>query len=174
MCLLWAASSVWAGNAAPLGMEIGVATLDQVKREIGGRTRLADSGTSAYSDGPMLKGNGEGLDVDGLSEITFIFDADKRLAGVVMTLPKGGMRSEGVQRMVRLLGEKYKLVRKEIPFVGNAYARFKQGNSTILLDAPHMSFSMDVSYLSDALLARLNQRSAEETQQKQKKQQSQF
>lgn len=163
-----------APSAAPLGMEIGIATLEQVKKDIGGRTRLSDIGTNAYSEGPMLKGDGVGLEIDGLSEILFIFDKANKLAGVVMTLPKGGMGSENVRKVMGMLGEKYKTVQKNIPHVGNAYGRFKQGASTIEVDAPHMSFTMDVRYLSDALLASFNQRSQQERSEKQQKQKSQF
>ncbi|WP_186453838.1 hypothetical protein [Denitratisoma sp. DHT3] len=169
------ATTAFAGNnAAPLGVEIGAATLDQVQQSIGKRTRLINSGINAYSEGPMLKGDGEGLDIDGLSSITFIFDKTNRLAGVLMTLPKGGMGSENVKRMVGMLGEKYKTVKRNIPFVGDAFARFKQGTSTIDVDAPHMSFTMEVRYLSDDLLAAFNSRSRQENAEKQRKQQSQF
>jgi hypothetical protein len=166
--------AVAAPGAAPLGMEIGVATLEQVKKDIGSRTMLSELGTNAYSGGPMLKGDGEGLEIDGLSEILLIFDKTNKLAGVVMTLPKGGIRSDNVHKLVGMLGEKYKTVKRNIPHVGNAYARFKQGASTIEVDAPHMSFTMEVRYLSDALLASFNQRSQQERTEKQQKQKSQF
>ncbi|GAB1394618.1 hypothetical protein MASR1M60_27820 [Rhodocyclaceae bacterium] len=163
-----------APNAAPLGVEIGVATLEQVKKDIGGRTRLSDAGTNVYSEGPMFKGDGTGLEIDGLSEILFIFDKANKLAGVVMTLPKGGMGSENVRKVMGMLGEKYKTVQKNIPHVGNAYGKFKQGASVVEVDAPHMSFTMEVRYLSDAFLASFNQRSQQERTEKQQKQKSQF
>lgn len=174
LLLFVAHQAVAASNAVPLGVEIGVATLEQVKKDIGGRTRLSDAGTNAYSEGPMLKGDGVGLEIDGLSEIVFIFDKTNKLAGVLMTLPKGGMGSENVRKVMGMLGEKYKTVQKNIPHVGNAYGRFKQGASTVEVDAPHMSFTMEVRYLSDALLASFNQRSQQERTEKQQKQKSQF
>ncbi len=63
-----------AANVAPLGLELGVATLDQVKNKLAA-TRLEPNGTNAYSDGPMLKSDGAGLEIEGLHEIVFIFDA---------------------------------------------------------------------------------------------------
>lgn len=174
MLLCGAQFAIAAPSAAPLGVEIGVATLEQVKKDIGGRTRLSDAGTNAYSEGLMLKGDGAGLEIDGLSEILFIFDKANKLAGVVMTLPKGGVGSENVRKVMGMLGEKYKTVQKNIPHVGNAYGRFKQGTSTIEVDAPHMSFEMEVRYLSDAFLASFNQRSQQERAEKQQKQKSQF
>lgn len=174
LLLLMTQHALAASNAAPLGMEIGVATLEQVRKEIGSSTRLTEDGINAYSEGPMLKGNGEGLEIDGLSKIIFIFDKDRKLAGVLMTLPKGGIGSENVHKVIGMLGEKYKTVKKNIPHVGNAYARFKQGTSTIEVDAPHMSFTMELRYLSDALLDTVNRRSEQERAEKQKKQKSQF
>lgn len=173
--VLAAAQTAFAGNnAAPLGVELGVASYDQVKQNLGKKTRLSDAGTNAYSDGPMLKGSGEGLEIDGLQEITFIFDKANRLAGVVMTLPKGGMGSENVKQIVGMLSKKYKVVKKDIPFVGDAYARFKQGASIIEVSAPHLGFSMEVRYLANDLVAALNTRSETEKTAKQQKQKSQF
>src|SRR5450830_1128177 len=83
------AASALAANAAPLALELGVATQAQVRQQLGGQTQLADGGTNQYSGGEMLKGDGEGLGIEGLSEILFIFDASDKLAAVLMTLPKG-------------------------------------------------------------------------------------
>jgi hypothetical protein len=44
-------------------------------------------GLNAYSNGWMLEGHGQGLNLDGLSEIVFIFDTKDVLAGVLMTRP---------------------------------------------------------------------------------------
>lgn len=54
-----------------------------------GWTQLEDGGMNQYSGGKMLKGDGKGLRIDGLSEIVFIFDTTDKLASVLMTLPKG-------------------------------------------------------------------------------------
>ena len=40
-----------------------------------------------------------------------------------------------------------KIIKKEIPFVGNKYARYKNDNDFIELDAPHLSFSMSLLYI---------------------------
>ncbi|EJA4333365.1 hypothetical protein MU943_004568, partial [Escherichia coli] len=36
--------------------------------------------------------------------------------------------------------------KKNIPFVGNKFVRYKNGDDTIELDAPHMSFDMTLYY----------------------------
>ncbi len=167
--ILFTSAPTWAANASPLGLEIGVATLDQVKKSAGSKTALTDAGINAYSGGPMLKGNGEGLDMEGLSEIQFIFDKSNKLAGVLMTLPQNDVRP-----LVDMLANKYKLVRKEIPFVGDAYAKFKLGASTVEVNAPHLSFTMQLNYLSDELVSSFNQLSQQERAAKEQKKKTQL
>src|SRR6185295_1988873 len=107
-----------AGNAVPLGVEIGVATYDQVKGRIGKSTALADAGLNKFTGGKMLSGNGEGLDVAGLKELTFIFDRQGVLQGVLFTMEKN------FRPTYEMLKKKYKLVSQRIPFVGDSNARF--------------------------------------------------
>jgi hypothetical protein len=68
-------------NAAPLGMELGVATYAQVKQAIEG---ASDAGSNAYSGGRMLRSDGRGLDVEGLRNVVFIFDKSDVLVGAVL------------------------------------------------------------------------------------------
>lgn len=157
--------SVLAGNAAPLGMELGVATLAQVKQSLGGRTPLEDGGINKFSGGSMLKGNGAGLEVEGLKEIVFIFDKSEKLAGVLMTMPKHDFK-----RTLDMLAGKYKVIQKNVPFVGNSFAKLRQGDSIIELEAPHLSFDMSLRYLSNQLVADFKKQSAAEAAAKQRKQ----
>jgi hypothetical protein len=60
----------------------------------------------------------------------------------------------------KALAGKYKLVRKNQPFVGDAQATFRQGDSSIELDAPHLSFSMTLSYMTNTLQKAFKQQSA--------------
>jgi hypothetical protein len=159
------AGAARAASAAPLGMEIGVATYDQVKERIGKSTALNSAGINKYTGGQMLSGNGEGLDVAGLSEITFIFDRAGVLQGVLMTLAKD------FRPTYERLRKKYKLVSQKIPFVGNSYAKFAQETSVIILDAPHLSFDMTLSYVSPSFLAAYKARSSEEDAQRERAQQ---
>jgi hypothetical protein len=151
-CLLLTAHAAWAGNLAPLGLELGVATLEKVQKEIGVKTRLVNTGTNRYTRGPMLSGPGEGIDIQGLSEVIFIFDPNNKLNAVVMYFPNGeGTRNgkNGVfQKTMNALAGKYALVEKRIPAVGDAYARFKHGNAVIELDAPRYDFDMTLRYIT--------------------------
>lgn len=173
--LLGFSTSVWAGNAAPLGFELGVATLPQVQQGLSAKTRLTETGTNKYTGGKMLSSTGAGLDVDGLKEITFIFDKNNVLAGVTMSLNKGdGMHNEGFKKLSKTLASKYKQVEKREPFVGDCYARYVQGDSVVILNVPHMSFEMGLSYLTKGLLADFNKQSVQEKSAQQKTQASKF
>jgi hypothetical protein len=134
------------GKRSPLGLEIGVADLATVKAKLEGQTRLTEAGINKWTQGPMLKSNGEGLDVEGLKEITFIFGQDEKLDGVIMILDK-----DRLKEVTAALGKKYKKVRENIPFVSDALALYRQGDSIVRVEAPHLSFVMQVLYLSNRL-----------------------
>lgn len=161
--------AAWAANVAPLGLEVGVADLATVKNKLGGQTRLREDGINKWTGGPMLKGDGEGLGIDGLQEILFIFDPQRKLQGVVMTMDKG--RFGDVRGFLKA---KYETVREVVPFVGNAYARYRSGDSIAEIDAPHLSFSMEVRYLSNALLKHYQAASAEEENRRKKAESAKF
>lgn len=173
-----ASSCVFAGNAAPLGLEIGVATLAQVQKEVGSISKLADGGINLYSGGKMLTGSGKGLGVDGLNEISFIFDQGDLLAAVVMKLPKAegmnDLKNGFYKKTVNALAAKYKLIERREPFVGDAYAMFSQGNSIIELEAPHMGFGMVLRYITKDLRARYNKQSSDDQATKRRNQASKF
>ncbi len=159
----------FASNAAPLGYELGIATYTQVKQQVGGRTSLSDAGINKYSGGKMLQGDGEGLEIEGLSEITFIFDQSDKLAAVLMTLPK-----DSFKKTLNALSGKYKLIAKQVPFVGDASAKLQQGDSVIDISSPHMSFQMTVSYFTKSLKQAFTQQANSERSTKEKRQAEQF
>lgn len=135
-------------NAAPFGLELGYATLAGVKSAIGSKTDLREDGTNEYSDGPMLSSDGAGLGIDGLSKVVFIFDRSGVLVGVLMTLPHNGMDHDA-QRTVAMLSHKYRVSDDRIDsFMDDGSARLTKGSSVVLVNAPHMSFSMTVNYLT--------------------------
>jgi hypothetical protein len=151
-------------NAAPLGLELGYANVVSVKEKIGSLTKLSDVGTNQYSGGPMLTSDGQGLDVEGLSSVLFIFDNNQVLAGVVMTMPKSAKETYAT------LAKKYKPVENKIDgFMDYGYARLSKGDSFIEVDAPHLSFDMEVRYLTKKMMANFKQQSANSNAKKKKK-----
>ena len=151
-------------NAAPFGLEISVATLADVKKEIGATSRLANKGVNKYTEGSMLSTAGEGLGIDGLKEVLFIFDKSERLAGVILTMPKDP------KSMFRLLSGKYKVKTNRIDnFMNNGYARLDKGDSIIEIDAPHMSFDMEIRYVANSLMKLYNQTTNTESADKERR-----
>lgn len=168
LCMI-ISNSTFAANAAPFGQELGLSTYAQVKQQVGGKTSLSDAGTNKFSGGKMLQGDGDGLGIEGLSGVTFIFDRTDKLVGVLMNLPK-----ESFKPTLKALSAKYKLVSSEVPFVGNASAKLKLGDSVVELNAPHMSFTMEVLYLTNSLKQAFQQQSSNERAAKDKKQADMF
>ena len=152
-------------NASPLGLEIGVANIAGVRATLGAQTRLEARGENKYSGGPMLWSNGDGLGVEGLTDALFLFDKDGVLAGVVMTVPKSPVD------MLSKLSSKYVTVSNKINnFMGYGYARLQRGDSVVEIDSPHLSFTMEVRYLSKKLFADFARMTAEEEAKKQQEQ----
>lgn len=157
-------SMAWAENASPLGLEVGVATLAQVQKQIGAQTRLNPTGTNKYSGGKMLKADGAALNVDGIKNVTFIFDTADVLVGVLVAMPKDP------KSLVKTFSGKYKLVNNKVDnFMNYGSAQFSKGDTVIDIDAPHLSFDMEVRYLSNRLRDAFMQQSNAETAAKQKR-----
>lgn len=72
------------------------------------------------------------------------------------------------------LSGKYKLLEKQVPFVGNASAKLQQGESVIEMNAPHMSFAMSVHYLTKSLKQAFTQQASRERTAQEKSQADKF
>ncbi len=86
----------------------------------------------------------------------------------------GDVQSSGFKKTLATLSGKYKLVEKRAPFVGDSYAKFRQGDSIVGLDAPHLSFNMSLRYLTNELQASFNRQAEAEKPEKQRKRASQL
>jgi hypothetical protein len=158
-----------AGNVAPLGLEVGVADLQAVRAKLGRQTRLLGAGTNKWTGGPMLKSNGSGLDIEGLQEFLFVFGRDKKLEGVILT-----MRKERLRAVAELLRTKYTPAHEDLPFVGDASATYHMGESLARIEAPHLSSSMNVLYLTHRLQAAYDSGSALEEAEHRRRQAEKF
>ncbi len=148
--LLAAATMAFAGNnAAPLGFELGTATRTEIQAGLGEKVELVEKGISKFSGGVILEGPGDGLGTEHLQRVAFIFDAQQRLAAVELQFPKGFGNATTTQ-VADVLQRNYGQVRRNIPAVGDASARYSKGSSVIDLDAPHMSFDFTVAYMTEA------------------------
>ncbi len=148
VAFLLGANAAFAEPATPFGLVPGKTTLAEVEAGIAERTTLRQTGTSAVVGGPILKGDGAGLEFPELQEIGLIFDETNVLQYVQLTLPKGGLGNPMFVRMDGQLSKKYRRTRHVVPFVGNQSAVYQSDNVEIQLDAPHMSFEITVAYLT--------------------------
>jgi len=152
-----------------LGFEVGVSTFEQVNAGLAKKTRVENTGVNKFSNGPMLKTDGSAYEIDGLTEVLYIFDEQKKLMGVVMDMNKSRFDA-----IYQFLAPKYKLSEQQRPFVGNQFARFRTADSTIELDAPHMSFEMSVRYMRNDLVQKFKAQSQAEAAAKKKSESSKF
>lgn len=136
----------------PLGIPLG-APLEQARQELAGKT-LRELGISRYSDGPTFETDGRGLGVEGLKGVLLIFDTNKRLTALQMTLDKGDF-----ERILGHLRKQYPLTSSKQPFVGDREAIFETKDARIELSAPHMGFDSTVVYMTKAFYAAFQQRS---------------
>lgn len=131
--------------AAPLGFELGKASLDSVCASAGVEWPQQ---ISNITKGPFLRLDGEKFSLPGLKDVILQFDTDQKLQAVLMTLPKGGMGSQGFDKYFKYLDSAYDLVDSKRAFVGNQKASFRASNAVIELTAPHLSFDLTVLYMT--------------------------
>jgi hypothetical protein len=157
-----------AGTQA-LGFEIGVSTVEQISDSLSKQANVEDTGINKYSQGPMLKTDGNSYEIDGLNSVVYIFDRQNKLAGILMDMNKN--RFDAV---FKALSGKYKVSTQKRPFVGDQFARFKTKDTIIEIDAPHLSFEMQVRYIRNDLMQKFNTQSAREAEEKKKREAEKF
>lgn len=77
-----------------------------------------------------------------------------------MTMPAikgmGDLEKRRFDEVASLLAEKYKLTKKVRPQVGDRYAKFTAPDTVIEIDAPHLSFDMEVRYMTNNFVKAFN------------------
>jgi hypothetical protein len=149
----------------PFGLQIGQTTIKEVQNKF----KVKYAGINKYSQGKMFYLNPKDLNFDGLEEVLLIFSKDKKLLAVLLQIQKSRFDD-----IFNLLNSKYKLLNKRIPFVGNKEAKFINGNTEIILYAPHMSFDMKLYYIDKDLWKIYKQTQQKEQIQKEKREASQL
>lgn len=81
------------------------------------------------------------ISIDGAKQAEVIFE-DNCVKGVWLVVDDNRF-----DYLFNALKNKYKIIKKETPFVGNKYASFEKENVLIWVSAPHMSFVMDLVYM---------------------------
>ena len=144
IALMLGAITAHAGTKV-IDVELGVSTLEQVRKIASAAGRVQNNGTNTWTDGPSLRVEGGDYGIEGLRSVEYIFDSSNKLTAVIMVLGKHRFGD-----IVDVLAGKYKMTKKVQPFVGNQYVRFSTPDGLIEVDAPHLSFEMDVSYMTTA------------------------
>ena len=144
-------------DPAPFGLALGASTT----AELAERFTLTPDGINRHSGGEMFTLEPLELGFDGLESATIIMSREGVLLAVLTSLPK-----QRFNALFDMLADKYELVASELPFVGNQYAKFIDGNTEIILDAPHLSFSMELNYIQRSLREAADRQRAEDAAQK--------
>jgi len=151
--LLFVGNSVFA-NPTAFGLTIGKTTETEAKKIY----HMSADGKYFYHVDISR------INLDGLMGLDLLFDEKNVLLGVFATFNRGKK-----DEIFRSLSEKYRLIEKDMPFVGSAYAKFSDGESSIILNAPHLSFEMTVSYAHNSLMEAVREHQEQENQNKKNK-----
>lgn len=140
----------------------GMALGEMTEKDLKATYKVKHTGKNKYSNGNMYSVPVSNINFEGLKKVTTIFSTDGKLVAVLTTLPKSKFNY-----LNEALGGKYKLVNQKIPFVGNKKSIYRDGDTEVTLEAPHMSFNMSMNYISDDLMQAFNRQSQAEARKKQ-------
>ena len=150
-----ASSAVATANAlaAPtvFGLEIGTATITDLEN----RYAATDAGANTCTGQPTRRVSPDELGVPDLHDAVFAFDERDTLVAVVMRMPKSRFTYYS-----DLLSEKYELVSLAAPRVGNRLGVWRDADTEIRLEGPHLGFDMSLVYARRHLIDRCEAQSA--------------
>jgi hypothetical protein len=152
-------------NPSVFGLELGSTTVKQLTSQYD----ASAIGMNKYTQGPMFEIRASQIDFEGLKEVTAIFSGDNQLVGVLASFPKSKF-----DYLYNALGPKYQKVNEKIPFVGDKSATFRDGQTEITIEAPHMGFDMSLNYIHDVLNQAFTSQSQAEKREQQKRESSQL
>jgi hypothetical protein len=141
----------------PLGIKIKETDINYIKSKY----TFTNKGINAYSKGQMLDLEPGQFQLQGLKDVRLIFGEDNKVLAVLTVIKK-----DRFDDLLNMLSSKYYLISKEVPFVGNKNASFKDDNTKITLSAPHLSFDLNLDYIHNDLRKAFIEQSEEEKQKK--------
>ncbi|MEQ4903603.1 hypothetical protein [Enterobacter hormaechei] len=153
--------SIGYADTTAFGITLGKTTIDEFKRAY---PNAMLKGTNQWIKGDMYLVSAGDLDFDGVIEKKIIFSHEGKASTIIIDMNRD--RFDDVQDM---LAKKYKAVYKEIPYVGDKYVRYANGDDRIELDSPHLSFSMQLMYTDKLMQDSFKKGNAEEIKQKKEK-----
>ena len=144
---------------APIGLELNKATLSDVTKKY----KIIKKERN-YWDGYNYFIDSKDIDVENISNALVICDDQDIVQAIILTANKNKF-----QEFYDMLSDKYTLKNKTIPFVGNKNATFTDDECSIILDAPHLSFDMELIYITDNFYKKFTSKLDKEEELKQEK-----
>lgn len=156
-----------AANAAPFGLEVGVAACDAARAKLQGAEERSLGGQDVWLETTEV----EDL-YPGATKVAARCSGNRVIA-VQVEASKGGMGNDGARQAYATLASKYKRVAGgPMPSLGDGYARFVAGSSVIEQNSPHLSFEFTVTYYEKAFFDAIKASNAAEQKNKTKKKES--
>lgn len=156
-------SNVALADPTVFGLTISKTKVEDLKNKYS----VTYTGQNKFSNGDMYDIATGQIGFDGLNSCTVIFSKEGVLIAVLTGFPKSKF-----DYLKSSLSNKYQLVSQKIPFVGDKSAKYRDGNTEIDLNAPHMSFELTMNYIHTDLLRAFNNQSIIEQRAKEKKESS--
>lgn len=126
-------------------------------------------GINRYSNGPIYEIKPGSIDFEGLQRVVTVFDAQGRLAVVDAQFPKSKF-----DYLYQALTSKYKVASKQVPLVGNRMVTYQDGQSKIILNSPHMSFELNMTYSTKAFQKAFSDNQRESSTRQKRKEEAQL
>ncbi|MCC8371720.1 MAG: hypothetical protein LN568_03060 [Rickettsia endosymbiont of Pseudomimeciton antennatum] len=139
-------------NPTPLGFELNKAAISDIEQ-----VYHIIKKEKNYWEGYNYYVNIKDVKLEGLTRLLIICNDDNITQAVILTINK-----DKFTEFYQLLSEKYKLVYNHNPRLGDKEIRFTDSDCTIILDVPHLSFSMDIIYITDEFLTKFKGKQKEE------------
>lgn len=125
-------------DPAPFGLEINKATKDDFAKKFGVKVSEKKNSYEIASNK---------IPLDYVESASFAFYKDiQELSSVYLKF-----NTKRFNVLYEDLNSKYEKVEAQIPFVGNKYARFTDGNTTIELEERHLGFNTDLLYIDTTI-----------------------
>lgn len=167
------ASLCWVNAQAGLkvlDVELGASTVDQVRKAAATTGKVQNAGTSTWTQGPILLVDNPDVGIEGVKSMTYVFDGAGKLAAISLNMharkAMDDLKKSRFAEVASNLASKYKLVKQVRPFVGNQYAKYSAPDTVIELDAPHLSFDMELRYMTSGFFKAMNEGAGQQEQQK--------
>lgn len=128
-------------NPTPLGLEVDVTKCDSIKYH------TLDQGENPYNYNVLYIDPKE-TQMEDLKGVLVNCDKDKNTVQLIRMYIE--RKANKFSELYKSLTEKYKLVYKDIPFVGTSFAEFKDENVKIVLIEEHLGADIKLTYITDS------------------------